>query len=428
VVTFDSAAPGTAAGIWDAEARLHDRPPLRLDGVDELVVIAAHPDDETLGAGGLMAQCAGRGIPVRVIVVTDGAASGEEGITERRSLELHDAVRVLAPRAAIHELGVPDGAAREHRELIRDALHPHLAACLPNTLVVAPWRGDGHRDHRVVGEVAAELAHQFARDFAEYPIWLWHWGEPGSAPWDSLRSVPVDAGRKSEAIAAFASQVEGEDPMLRSDFLENFARDELFIVERTGLAAAYFDSLYESRDDPWGFETRWYEARKRAIVLASLPDQRYAAALEIGCSLGNLTDDLADRCDELLAVDISATAVDRATARVGDRARIERRDVLDDYPSGLFDLVVLSEVGYYFGRQELDTVLDSIAASLAVGGTLVACHWRHPVADYPLGGDEVHAAIALRPWRRLASHLEDDFVLEVFSLEERSVAQRGGLA
>lgn len=428
MVSFDSATPGTSAATWARDPRLHDRPPLQLDGVAELVVIAAHPDDETLGAGGMIARCSRRGIPIHVIVVTDGAASNEVGIAARRSAELRTAVHLLAPRAVVHELGVPDGQTLEHQDRIRALLTPHIAACHPQALVVAPWRGDGHRDHRVVGEIVAELTHELARRLVEYPVWLWHWGQPASVAWESLRSVGVDTALKSKALAAFRSQIAGSPAALRADFLENFARDELFIVQGTGIDAEYFESLYARHADPWGFETRWYERRKRALLIASLPDERYGTGLEIGCSLGHLTEVLAGRCDDLLAVDISAAAVEAATARLGGRARIERRGVLDDFPAGRFDLVVLSEVGYYFGRPDLDTVLDSIEASLTSGGTLVACHWRHPVSDYPLGGDEVHRALGERAWARIMSHVEDDFILEVFAVDPRSVGQRTGLA
>lgn len=428
MVSFDSTAAGTSVAVWDADPRLHDRPALSVDGIDELLVVAAHPDDETLGAGALIAACSGRGIPVTVVVATDGAASGIEGIAQIRATELAAAASVLG--TSVISLGFPDGATREHVDELRSALAPLISRTSANALIVAPWRGDGHRDHRVVGEIAIELAR--GRATLEYPIWMWHWATPShpEVPWDRMVSVPATP-TKSEAISQYSSQTDGDEPMLRPEFLANFARERELLIRPAvppadTLSAEYFDNVYQRRADPWSFETRWYEQRKRALTVAILPDERYQRALEIGCSIGVLTETLADRSDSLLALDISQAAVDRARQRLGDRAQIERADVSTSFPSGQFDLIVLSEVGYYFG-DDLAAVLDAIEAGLAEGGTLVACHWRHPVEDYPRSGDEVHAQIRLRGLAVIASHVEEDFLLEVFSPDPRSVARRTGL-
>lgn len=193
------------------------------------------------------------------------------------------------------------------------------------------------------------------------------------------------------------------------------------------LGQDYFDAVYESSDDPWSFRTRWYEQRKRDLTVGSLPDRRYHRGLEIGCSIGMLTEMLAPRCTDLIAVDISERAVAQARARAGSRVDIRVLDVLVDFPEGEFDLIVLSEVGYYWGDAGLRAALRRVRSHLTHGGVLVACHWRHPVDDYPMSGDEVHAAIATQGWTRLVGHLEQDFVLEVFSDDARSVAEREGL-
>ena len=196
----------------------------------------------------------------------------------------------------------------------------------------------------------------------------------------------------------------------------------------TAVPASYFDALYSRRDDPWGFESRWYEWRKRALTMASLPRERYETALEIGCSLGLLTVQLAARCDSVLAVDIARAAVDAARVRTaGLRVRVEHADVAEGLPAGDFELVVLSEVGYYFASDGLTRLLDEIESRLTANGTLVACHWRHPVDDYPLSGDAVHTAIADLGLTRVVSHLEEDFVLEVWTKDGLSVATRTGM-
>jgi LmbE family N-acetylglucosaminyl deacetylase len=450
VVIFDSSLPGTDADLWLGDDRAGALPALGLDGVEHVVVVAAHPDDETLGAGGLIAECGLRGIPVTVAVVTDGGASHPDSpsttpdeLRRLRAAEARLAVHRLAPEAGIHLLGFPDGAVETNRTAIATALAELLPA--GPALLVAPWRGDEHVDHRVVGEICAELATANGRSLLEYPIWLWHWAAPDDAevPWDRftvLAPRPEALDHKSNAIAAYASQAEplsdqpGDEAMLLDSFLANFrGTRELFVRdEPAALGVDYFDALYERHDDPWGFTDRWYEKRKRAVTLASLPEEHYVSALEVGCSIGVLTKELAGRCTELLAVDLSLAAVESARARVADEpgVRVEVADIASGLPSGPFDLVVVSEVGYYFTTDVLERVLADAVAQLAAGGTIALCHWRHPVADYALGGDEVHevaARVLSGSMTRLARHDETDFALEVYSADPRSVAARTGL-
>ena len=434
MVSFDSSVAGTPVAAWDGE--LDETPELDLDGVQFVVVVAAHPDDETLGAGGFIATCAERGIDVRVVIVTDGSASHPNSPTHTpgelallRAHEVTTAVARLAPAADVRLLWHPDGEVEQNRAEIAEQLAELTEGA---DLVLAPWRGDGHRDHRIVGELCASLGVQLL----EYPIWMWHWAAPGhpDVPVSRVIHVPlsVDArDSKASAIAAHASQVsplsdaQGDEAVLLPDFLEHFStHTEYLIGPATSLGVDYFDSLYDRHDDPWQFESRWYERRKRAITVASLPRERYDRALEIGCSIGVLSADLATRTDSLLAVDLSSAAIDSARQRGLDNVTFETMDVAAQFPDGEFDLIVLSEIGYYLAADDLAQLLDAARSHLSPGGTLLACHWRHPVADYPQSGDEVHAAIDLP---RLARHEEDDFLLEVFSLDPASVAAREGL-
>jgi SAM-dependent methyltransferase len=197
------------------------------------------------------------------------------------------------------------------------------------------------------------------------------------------------------------------------------------------LPAAYFDALYARDRDPWGFETRWYEQRKYAVTVASLPKPHYRSGLEIGCSVGVLTALLADRCDSLLAVDAADAAVAAARQRLGGRPGIEvaRMAMPQEWPAGSFDLIVVSEVGYYLAESDLHDLISKASNALESDGVLVAAHWRHAVADYPLDGDQVHATIAASSGlARLARHEEADFLLEVFTPEPAvSVARATGL-
>ncbi|MGK0722556.1 PIG-L family deacetylase [Leucobacter sp. W1478] len=431
MVTFDAAEAGTPAREWSVDPRLHSRPALRIAAFDELVVIAAHPDDETLGAGGLIAMCHDLEVPVRVLCVTDGAASHptEPGLAEARAAELASAIHQLAPGSTLEMLGFPDGKTDQYRDDIRTELAGRLRDVSPRSAIVAPWRGDGHRDHRVVGEVAAELVGD--RTLLEYPIWMWHWATPDhdDLPWERMRALDIDVKTKSRAIESFASQITGTQPILRPDFLEHFARgQEFFMTGDHTPDREYFDALYEKSEDPWRFRTRWYEERKRRITIAVLPEERFERGLEVGCSIGVLTELLAPRCESLLALDISARAAEQARELGLSGAEIRVQDVVQEFPGGEFDLIVLSEVGYYWNAEDLRATTKKMFESLTPEGVLIACHWRHPVDDYPLSGDQVHAAIAELEWTRLAHHLEEDFVLEVFSTDPRSVAQREGLA
>ncbi len=157
----------------------------------------------------------------------------------------------------------------------------------------------------------------------------------------------------------------------------------------SSLSPAYFDGLYTGETDPWGFETSPYERAKYEATLASLPRERYASALELGCSIGVFTRQLARRCDALLAVDVAASALALARERCRDlpQVRFEQAVAPRDWPAGTFDLVVLSEVIYYLDRTDMTALAARVASSLAPGGEAVLVHWLGET-DYPLSGDE----------------------------------------
>jgi SAM-dependent methyltransferase len=155
------------------------------------------------------------------------------------------------------------------------------------------------------------------------------------------------------------------------------------------IPATYFSEMYEGDADPWRFETSPYERGKYAATIASLPRERYASGLEIGCSIGVLTHALAARCDALLALDPAPVALKAARERNRDRPHVTFRlgSVPADYPDGRYDLVMLSEVAYYLARPDLERLADQVGASLRPGGTVVLVHWLGET-DYPLTGDE----------------------------------------
>jgi hypothetical protein len=192
----------------------------------------------------------------------------------------------------------------------------------------------------------------------------------------------------------------------------------------------YFDDLYARSTDPWSFTERWYEERKRALTLALLPDRHYTAVYEPGCSIGVLTEQLADRCDRLLASDIAPAAVDAARQRVAarDNVTVIAAALPHEWPTGHFDLVVLSELGYYFSSND---AADLASRAFASAATVVAVHWRHVVVDYPISGDEVHEVLSdgarAAGHEAVAQYLDDDVVAAVWSTDPRSVAARTGV-
>jgi SAM-dependent methyltransferase len=160
------------------------------------------------------------------------------------------------------------------------------------------------------------------------------------------------------------------------------------------LPSSYFDALYQADPDPWKFETSEYEANKYAATIAALPKSRYHSALEIGGSIGVLTEKLADRCESLLSIDVSKLAQDQAIQRCQrlSQVKFEIMRVPEQFPDQTFDLILVSEVGYYWSWEDLKQSQQHILQSLEPGGHLLLVHWTLYAKDYPLSGDEVHEA------------------------------------
>jgi SAM-dependent methyltransferase len=201
------------------------------------------------------------------------------------------------------------------------------------------------------------------------------------------------------------------------------------IPERPTLPPSYFDDVYAAQPDPWGFETRAYEKAKYAATLAALPsERRFHRGFEIGCSIGVLTALLATRCDALLSVDVSDAALAQARERIVALAQFQVQLVLmnvpHEFPAPSFDLVVMSEVGYYWSAADLAVASARIVDALLPQGQLLLVHWTPVVADYPLTGDAVHAHFLalchpLGPLRHVHGHREATYRIDLLERAAR---------
>lgn len=162
---------------------------------------------------------------------------------------------------------------------------------------------------------------------------------------------------------------------------------------------SFFNAKYSNSEDPWEFATSAYELEKYESTLRALSHRRYGAAFEPGCSVGVLTERLAPLCERLYSIDISDVAVERARQRCEHlpNAVIGQGGLPGDIPHATLDLVVFSEIGYYFNANELASVASQLVGRLEDCGVLLAVHWLGDSEDHLLGGDYVHEILHTTP-------------------------------
>jgi SAM-dependent methyltransferase len=161
---------------------------------------------------------------------------------------------------------------------------------------------------------------------------------------------------------------------------------------RARVEVQFFEELYARVEDPWRFATSDYEREKYAHTLTALGGRRFEKALEVGCSIGVFTEQLATVCTEVLAIDVSSRALQRARRRLSGRPGVSLARVVfpEEMPDGPWGLVVCSEVLYYLDAAAFELALERLRMALEDGATVLAVHWRAPTRSYPLRGDEVH--------------------------------------
>ncbi|THG30030.1 PIG-L deacetylase family protein [Naasia lichenicola] len=254
MVRFEAADPSTPEQDWLDSAVVASAASVDPLTFDALIVVAAHPDDETLSAGGLIARFGASARAVTVVLASDGEASHPDSPTtqparlaELRRAEFARAMSILAPRARAIRLELSDGRLEQQERALTEALRSIVGEAEGSVLIVTPWLGDGHPDHSATARAATALVADGtgARTIEVWgaPIWAWHWGDPGSTEWPHavrIELTPDEQDAKRRAGDAYTTQIAplspepGDETLLSAEFLAHFDRSiELFFPETT---------------------------------------------------------------------------------------------------------------------------------------------------------------------------------------------------
>jgi LmbE family N-acetylglucosaminyl deacetylase len=243
----DADHPGTTEAEWSASSRLLELPLVDVPTANRALVVAPHPDDEVLGAGGLVHRLLAGSVDMEVLAVTDGEASHPLSAVARaidlaavRTAEVVTALRHLGwDQPKVSRLCIPDGHVDAFEDEVAEAVRLRLG---PGDLCIAPWARDGHPDHDAVGRASQAVSVEVGAIWLGYLVWAWHWAHPMDAvlPWERLGRVDLGPGErdaKQRAVHAFRSQVQplGPDPedapVLPPAVLRRFARGyEVYVV------------------------------------------------------------------------------------------------------------------------------------------------------------------------------------------------------
>jgi hypothetical protein len=164
-------------------------------------------------------------------------------------------------------------------------------------------------------------------------------------------------------------------------------------------SAQFFDNMYANNNDPWNFEKSEYELNRYQIIFNALAHKKYNNVFEPGCSIGVLTEKLATICHSVHASDVSLQATLLAKRRCEHLSNvfIKCERVQDALPAKNTDLLILSEIGYYFIESDLHCLIKRLVACSGSPLTILASHWLGNSADHLLSADKVHAIINSHP-------------------------------
>jgi cyclopropane fatty-acyl-phospholipid synthase-like methyltransferase len=186
-------------------------------------------------------------------------------------------------------------------------------------------------------------------------------------------------------------------------------------METNPVSREFFEAKYRANRDPWNFSSSTYELNRYEEIMRLLGDRKFNHAFEPGCSIGVLTERLAARCGHLVAMDISPTAVAMARQRCAQypNVTVVQGALPEDLPRNTFDLIVFSEIGYYFERGVLPGLRDLLVERLVRSGVFVGVHWLGRSADHLLTGDEVHEVLRSTSFLKMTgSRRHEGFLLE----------------
>lgn len=398
--------------------------------IGALLVIAPHPDDELLGAGGIMVRFAAAGATIGVIVATDGSRSdpGVDPATlaaKRREEARCGLVRLLGVCPPLLFLDQPDGAldATALDVSADSALGQFVADLSPATILVTD-PADAHPDHKAAFGLATRLLSAghgqrlqvmpvgqrvdgtFDRaGYEAHPVGDWADAKRAALTCHASQLDPVDGFALSDAIQADFAQTE----YLRVAYDRNDAKDD-------AITGGHFDAMFDKDADPWGYDDTPYERDRFRRTIAALSDRRYTAALELGCANGALTEQLAPHCDRLLATDISESALAAAQRRVGTLANVtlERHTLPTDVPSGSFDLIVASDMLYYLGLEGVVALIEMLVAQAAPTCRMLIASYLGDTETRLTGEMSSETAIAhLAGWRRVHVERTDRLRIDV---------------
>ncbi|HYP69492.1 MAG TPA: PIG-L deacetylase family protein [Variovorax sp.] len=224
---------------WLAGAAVPETP------LDELVhtsnrvlLVAPHPDDEILAAGGLLAMLAVHRHEPLVIAVTDGTSSHPGStvwpsarLKTERARESLEALTCLGLPGVNLRMQLPDGDLANEEETLTRRLADFVHS---GDTVITTWRLDGHPDHEATGRACARACARCNARLLEAPVWAWHWARVADdrLPWHRARRLTLDArasAGKRDAVRAFASQLEadpstGAAPVIRPSMVERAGR------------------------------------------------------------------------------------------------------------------------------------------------------------------------------------------------------------
>jgi LmbE family N-acetylglucosaminyl deacetylase len=400
--------------------------------IGRLLVIAPHPDDELLAAGGIMARHQQHGGTIAVIVATDGSRSDPavdpSTLAIRRRSECAEGLtELLGHCPPLLFLDAPDGALDAARIDCGagSGLAGFLGAHPPATIIVTD-PADDHPDHKAAFGLAVRLvAAGYGDGLYAAPV-----GQrlDGAFERTGFSSMPTGwhAPTKAAAIACHASQLGSQtgfalptdtlEPIIATEYLRLvYDRDD----DQCGAVDGdHFDALFRASPDPWSYDTSPYEHDRFRRTIAALAGRRYGWALELGCANGALTKQLAPLCDALLAVDTAAVALDHARAWLAGVAHVHFAHArLPDYlPDGPFDLIVASDMLYYLGLKGVIALAPGLDAVTQPGARLLIASYLGKTETRLTGEMASEALIALMDnWQR--THAERTAQLRIDVLE-----------